>query len=415
MLTGLSQHVGNWPGKTVEQKRGTVVQDGRQVQLVDLPGTYSLTANSEEERLARDFILHEKPDVTIVIVNAAALERNLYLVAELLALPTPLVLGLNMIDVAEQAGLEVDSHVLSAALGIPVIPLVASRNEGLAELMRASLDLVDHPASFRPNRPTIREAHRPILEELQDHIAGFVPAPYPEDRVALKLLEGDTQITELMRQAAQSAWVGVHALLAAHEDAYLEIAGGRYEWIGRMVRAAVVRPRAGVVSVTDRIDRLATHPVWGVLLLIGVFGLVFGLTYGVALPVVDWLQVSVLAPVKSALHQALAHWPPWLSGLIADGLAAGAGTVVAFLPILVVFFAVLALLEDIGYLARGAYVMDRLMPPWACTASPSCRCSWDSAAMYPRSWAHGSSTIEGRSSGQCSWFPWFPARRGWPW
>lgn len=363
MLTGLSQHVGNWPGKTVEQKSGSFVQDGRHVHLVDLPGTYSLTANSDEERLARDFILRQQPDVTIVIVNAAALERNLYLVAELLALPTPLVLGLNMMDIAEQAGLQLEPHVLAAALGMPVIPLVASRNQGLAELMQAVFNLADHPESFRPNRPTIRAAHRPVLEALQARIAGHVPAPYPEDWTALKLLEGDAEITSVVRQAAPSAWDDVHSILQRHEDAYLDIAGGRYEWIGRMVRAAVVRPRAGVVSITDRIDRIATHPAWGLLLLIGVFGLVFGLTYGVAMPIVDWLQVSVLAPLISALRLALAGALPWVSGLIVDGLVPGAGTVVAFLPILIVFFAVLALLEDVGYLARGAYVMDRLMHP----------------------------------------------------
>ena len=363
MLTGLSQHVGNWPGKTVEQKSGSFVQDGRHVHLVDLPGTYSLTANSEEERLARDFILRQQPDVTIVIVNAAALERNLYLVAELLALPTPLVMGLNMIDVAQQAGIQLEPHVLAAALGMPVIPLVASRNQGLTELMQAVFNLADHPESFRPNRPTIREAHRPVLEELQARIAGQVPAPYPEGWAALKLLEGDTEITSVVRQAAPSAWDDVHSILQRHEDAYLDIAGGRYEWISRMVRAGVVRPRAGIISVTDRIDRIATHPAWGLLLLIGVFGLVFGLTYGVAMPIVDWLQVSVLAPLISALRLALAGAPPWVSGLIVDGLVPGAGTVVAFLPILMVFFAVLALLEDVGYLARGAYVMDRLMHP----------------------------------------------------
>jgi len=363
MLTGLNQHVGNWPGKTVEQKRGSFSRDGRQVYLVDLPGTYSLTANSEEERLARDFILRQRPDVTIVIVNAAALERNLYLVAELLALPTPLVMGLNMIDVAEQAGIQIEPHVLAAALGIPVIPLVASRNEGLTELMQAAFDLADHPESFRPNRPAIREAHRPVLEELQARIAGRMPAHCPEDWAALKLLEGDTEMAEIVQQAEPSAWEEVHAILERHEDAYMDIAGGRYEWIARMVRAGVVRPRAGVVSITDRIDRVATHPFWGLLLLIGVFGLVFGLTYGAAMPVVDWLQVAVLAPLIAALRLALAHWPSWLSGLIVDGLVPGAGTVVTFLPILIVFYSVLALLEDIGYLARGAYVMDRLMHP----------------------------------------------------
>src|SRR5512143_371561 len=128
LLTGLSQHVGNWPGKTVEQKTGIYRHNGYTLNLVDLPGTYSLTANSEEERIARDYLIRERPDVAIAIVNAAALERSLYLVAELLALDTPLVIGLNMSDVAEQHGIHVEAHVLEAALNVPVIPLVAARN-----------------------------------------------------------------------------------------------------------------------------------------------------------------------------------------------------------------------------------------------------------------------------------------------
>jgi ferrous iron transport protein B len=128
LLTGLNQHVGNWPGKTVEQKTGLYTHDGQVIRLVDLPGTYSLTANSEEERIARDFLLREKPDVVVAIVNAAALERNLYLVAELLSMPVRVVVGVNMMDVAERVGIRVETHVLQAALGVPVVPLVASRN-----------------------------------------------------------------------------------------------------------------------------------------------------------------------------------------------------------------------------------------------------------------------------------------------
>jgi len=137
LLTGLSQHVGNWPGKTVERKEGRLVHDGVSIRIVDLPGTYSLTANSEEERVARDFILHERPDVVVIIANASALERNLYLLAELLALPIPVVLGLNMMDVAAAEGIVIEPHVLQAALGLPVIPVVATHNEGVAELVRA--------------------------------------------------------------------------------------------------------------------------------------------------------------------------------------------------------------------------------------------------------------------------------------
>ena len=135
MLTGLSQHVGNWPGKTVEQKVGTYQQNGVSINLVDLPGTYSLTANSEEERIARDYLIQARPDVVIAVVNAAQLERNLYLVAELLCLPTPVVLGLNMLDVAEQHGTHVEPSVLAAALNVPVVPLVATRNQGVKQLM----------------------------------------------------------------------------------------------------------------------------------------------------------------------------------------------------------------------------------------------------------------------------------------
>ena len=151
MLTGLSQHVGNWPGKTVEQKTGTFRrQDGLSLDLVDLPGTYSLTANSEEERIARDYLIRERPDVVIAVVNAAALERNLYLVAELLAMQQPVVLGLNMLDVAEQHGIHVEPHVLEAALGVPVVPIVATKNQGVKELADAAVKMAQSPDAYTP-------------------------------------------------------------------------------------------------------------------------------------------------------------------------------------------------------------------------------------------------------------------------
>lgn len=361
MLTGLSQHVGNWPGKTVEQKSGDFVHNGRRIHLVDLPGTYSLTANSEEERIARDFIIHGHPDVVVALVNAASLERNLYLVTELLALPVLLVIGLNMTDVAEQHGIQVEPHVLEAALGAPVVPLVASRNQGLRELMETAEQLAENPGVFTPCRPEIRREHRLVLEEITRLIAGKIPPPYPEDWIALKLLEGDAEIAEMVRRNAPAAWPGIHDLLMQHEDAYLDVAGGRYEWIVRMVRAAVVQPRAGAITLTDRIDRIATHPLWGLLLLLGVFGLTFWLTYTFATPFVEWLEGGLLAPLAEVTGTALAGAPFWISGLVVDGLIGGAGTVLTFLPILIVFFAVLGVLEDVGYLARAAYVMDRFM------------------------------------------------------
>ncbi len=361
MLTGLNQHVGNWPGKTVEQKIGEFRHNGRVIRLVDLPGTYSLTANSEEERIARDYLIRERPDVVVVVVNAAALERNLYLVTELLALPSPMVVALNMTDVAEQHGLHVEPHVLEAALGAPVVPVIACKNQGLRELIEAVERVAAAPDAFKPNRPVIRPEHRPILDEIRALIAGQVPQPYPEDWFALKLLEGDVEIAEMLHQAAPETWARVHALLKRHEDAYLDIAGGRYEWIGRMVRAAVVRPRAGAVTLTDRADKVATHPLWGLLLLLGIFGLVFWLTYTAALPVVNWLDEVLIGGLSEGVRAMLAGAPGWLSGLIVYGVIGGAGTVLTFLPILVIFFAALGFLEDVGYFARAAYVMDRFM------------------------------------------------------
>ncbi len=362
MLTGLSQHVGNWPGKTVEQKTGICRHDGATLSLVDLPGTYSLTANSEEERVARDYLIRERPDVVIAVVNASALERNLYLVAELLALGLPLVVGLNMLDVAEQHGIHVEPHVLAAALGMPVVPLVAIKNQGVKELVEAAVKMAQQGDAQIPNRPTIRPEHEPVLQEVRELIADHTPEPYPEKWVALKLLEGDAEITAVMRAALpQDDRERLDALLLKHEDAYLDIAGGRYEWIGRMVRAAVTQPKAGAVTRTQRIDRVATHPIAGLGLLLALLGLAFWLTYTLATPLADWLSTRVLDALAVLATFALGWAPSWLVGLIADGLIPGVGTVFAFLPILIIFFAILGVLEDVGYLARGAYVMDRFM------------------------------------------------------
>ncbi len=362
MLTGLNQHVGNWPGKTVEQKTGIFQYEGAGVNLVDLPGTYSLTANSEEERVARDYLIGERPDVAIAIVNAAALERSLYLVAELLALDTPLVIGLNMSDVAAQHGIHVEAHVLEAALGVPVIPLVAARNEGIRELVGAAVALTRNPAAFQPNRPAIRPEHKPVLDQLVAILGDCTCDRYAADWSAMKLLEGDSEVTAQVKAAVTpGVWDEVHRLLLQHEDAYLDIAGGRYEWIGRMVRAAVTQPRAGAVTITDRIDRVATHPIFGLLLLLGIFGLAFAATYTIATPLAGWLSGVVLGGLTSVAEAVLRGAPWWVSGLVIDGLIGGAGTVLTFLPVLAIFFALLGVLEDVGYLSRGAYVMDRFM------------------------------------------------------
>ncbi len=362
-LTGLNQHVGNWPGKTIEQKTGFCHCDGAVIHLVDLPGTYSLTANSLEEIIARDYIIQERPDVVVVIVNAASLERNLYLVAELLSLPSRVVVGLNMVDVAAEEGMAVEPQVLEAALGVPVVPMVATKNQGVRTLIETACRLARNELPYRPNVPQIRDDHRRVLAEIRALIADMVPEPYPSDWVALKLLEGDPEITAMMheRLALAGRWDQVHDILKAHEDAVLAVASGRYAWVERMVRAAVRRPRAGQITFTERLDRWATHPLWGLGLLAAILGIVYWLTFTVGAPLQGWLEQYVVGGLAQLASRWLTNGPAWLQGLVVNGVIGGAGTVITFLPILMIFFAMLALLEDIGYMARAAYVMDRFM------------------------------------------------------
>ncbi len=362
LLTGLHQHVGNWPGKTIERRAGRFDLDGREIGVVDLPGTYSLTANSPEEVIAREFILREQPDLVVAIVDAAILERSLYLVAELISLSSPLAVVLNMMDVAEQEGVRIEPEVLEAALGVPVIPMTATRGGGVKNLERVILDILEGRRVSTPRQPEIRADHVAVLDEITRAVAGYVPAPYPESWVALKLLEGDAEITRTMRsELPAEKWDAVSALLRQHDDALLAIASGRYEWIGRLVRAAVVRPKIGQLSLTNQLDRWAAHPFWGLTVLAGILGLVFWLTFAIGSPIQTWLDTQIVGGLSALATQLLAGAPFWFRSLIVDGIFGGLGAVLTFLPIMVIFFAVFGLLEDTGYMARAAFVMDNLM------------------------------------------------------
>ncbi|HEX7556272.1 MAG TPA: FeoB small GTPase domain-containing protein, partial [Leptolinea sp.] len=294
LLTGLNQHVGNWAGKTVDLKSGGFSVGDTSVTLVDLPGTYSLTASSEEERIARDFILKEHPDLAIVVVDAANLERSLYLLAEMLLLPVPIILALNMMDVAGQEGIQVEPRVLESALGIPVAPMSASHSQGNDVLLNTIHEFMEGRLQFFPRKPLISDEHKGILLEIQNQITGYTPEEYPADWVALKLLEGDEELASKMEKLLPSpGWQKVAALLYEHEDAVLDIAGERYEWIARMIRAAVVQPKITRGSLTTRIDQVLTHPIYGTLILALVLGAVFGVTYAIGSPLQTWLGKGV--------------------------------------------------------------------------------------------------------------------------
>ncbi|MBP7688377.1 MAG: ferrous iron transport protein B [Thermoflexales bacterium] len=361
LLTGLNQHVGNWPGKTVEQKTGFCTRGDIALELVDLPGTYSLTANSPEELIARDYLLTQKPDVVIAVVDAAILERSLYLVAELVQLGLPLVVGLNMLDVAAQNGIRINTQALSAALGVPVFDLIAAKGVGVEPLITAAIDAaVQHPMMI--SGPRLSPKLDRALDEIERSVAAALPEVYPLHWAALKLQEGDRALIDQLRPLMDSIEFGaLKLLLKAQPDAALSIAGARYAWIASAVKAAVTRTPTTSMTLTARLDRAATHPVWGLGVLAAVLGLLFALTYAIGQPAQNWLDVMVIHGLSNAASTLLATAPVWLRGLIVDGVIGGAGTVLTFVPILVFFFAGMALLEDVGYMARAAYLMDGFM------------------------------------------------------
>jgi ferrous iron transport protein B len=360
ILTGLSQHVGNWPGKTVEKKEGYYISGATRIKIVDLPGSYSLTAYSEEERIARNFIINERPDAIVLIANASAVDRSLYLLAELLLLKAPIIVALNMTDVAEQQGIHIDIGLLEKYLGIPVIPMVASKNQGIKALVSAILSLSEGKREYMPSIADISEDHRDIFMGLDDILEKYVSPPYLAKWTITKIMEGDPDITEKMSQIVPpDSWSKVQTLLRQHEDSLHAVVRGRYDWIEGAVRSAVSEFKRGQILLTDRLDEILTRPVIGIPILLGVLALVFSLTYGLGLPLQQLLESfmnSLATWVEPLLGQS-----PWLRGIIIDGLIGGVGTVLTFLPVLLFFFAAMAFLEDVGYMARAAFVMDRFM------------------------------------------------------
>ncbi|MBU0651481.1 MAG: ferrous iron transport protein B [Proteobacteria bacterium] len=361
ILTGLSQHVGNWPGKTVEKKEGAHAADGVEMRIVDLPGTYSLTAFSEEEKIAREFVIHEAPDLIVLLVNAAALERSLYLLAEILLLGSPVIVALNMLDVAEAQGIRVDAEALEKALGLPVVPMVATKNRGIRELVQRIISVSRGEAKPRPKLPRVREDHRKLFEELTTLIRDAVRPPYTTPWVAAKLMEGDPEISAMMEGLAPApVWGQIRSLLIAHEDSLHAVVCGRYDWVEKVTRACVSRFRMGQVVMTDRIDHVLTRPAFGIPVLLAVLGCVFFLTYQVGFPLQKLLE-GLVRGFTAGIEPLLTTAPDWLRGLLIDGVIGGVGSVLTFLPILLLFFATLAFLEDVGYMARAAFVMDRFM------------------------------------------------------
>ncbi len=385
-LTGSRQHVGNWPGKTVERAEGVFYHQGREIHLVDLPGTYSLAAQSPEEVIARDYILSGKPDVVVDVVDATCLERNLNLTLQILELTDKVVVALNLMDEVRRGGWEIDTEGLETELGVPVVPTVATEGEGLPELVEAIVEVAEghrqtHPVSV--DYGLTIDGYVQGLEADLDSVLSSASGGIEERRrwLALRLLEDDPEIVHAFKEGnlRECCLKGVSPVSpkalqtilrraarlreATYPDARVEIVRRRYELAHDVVHRVARRMRPEGDSLTERIDRIVTHRVWAWPITLAVFFVIFWITINGAEIAGSWLDAffSWLIPtVRTWLTSVQAPW--WVSGALVDGFMVGVGTVITvMLPPMVILFTAFALLEDLGLLPRVAFNLDRPM------------------------------------------------------
>jgi len=365
-LTGARQHVGNYPGVTVERKEGACRHAGRDLRILDLPGTYSLTAYSAEELIARNVLIHETPDVVIDIIDASNLERNLYLALQLIELGVPLVLAFNMSDVAAARGIELDLARLSGLLGVPIVSTVGHRGKGIPELLDCVLSVAGRENGCR----RVDVAYGPTVEREIDRLARVLQRDRPSDAapptrwLAVKLLEKDDQVRRVVASPeALSAADESAGRIERHlpDPAEVAIAERRYAFISDLCAEAVRRSRAPGRTLSDRIDAVVTSRALGIPVFLLFMFLTFQFTFSLGDPVMGWIE-TLFARLAATVDTL---WPPGsespLKSLIVDGVIGGVGGVIVFLPNIVLLFLAIAVLEDTGYMARAAFVMDRLM------------------------------------------------------
>lgn len=368
-FTGANIKVANWPGVTVEKVEGAVRSHDKNIRLVDLPGTYSLTSYTMEESVARQFILSNDVDVIVDVADASSLERNLYLTLQLLELNKPLVLALNMMDIVEKRGMEIDMHRLTEMLGIPVVPVCARRKKGLNPLLHTAIHHqgLDHPEKLihdhkykshhkHNHHADYAMVYSDDIEDKIDAVTDVLKTEYPEmDNYrwhAIKLLEQDAEVSA--RYPVELS----HILDKSYES---EIINQKYDFIEEIIHEVVVNKQAAE-DRTDRVDAVLTNKYWGIPIFLLIMGLVFFLTFTVG----DWLRGFLdvfISGVSDNTMNAMeaANVSPMLISLIIDGIFAGVGAILSFLPNIFILFLALAFLEDSGYMARVAYVMDGVM------------------------------------------------------
>ena len=369
-LTGARQHVGNYPGVTVEKKEGLYVHDGRRLKIVDLPGTYSLTAYSLEEVVARDFLVNEKPAAVIDIVDAANLERNLYLTLQFMEMGVPVVVALNMMDVAAQRGLTIDTRKLGDLLGVPVVATVARRGEGKTELLEVAERIVGDGIRQRPLVVSYGDDIDLALLEMEAAIesAGFLADTYPARWIALKYLENDDQIMALGRQhqpelarlleeRTRAVSDHLHKTLDLYPEAV--IADHRYGFIRSVLQQGVlaVRHDRDRLYLSDRIDKVLTNRLAGPLIMLAVIWGLYRFTFSYSALPVAWLD-GFFGWLSGVID---AHFADGLlKSLVTAGIIDGVGGVLGFVPLIMFMFLGIAFLEDSGYMARVAFMLDRV-------------------------------------------------------
>lgn len=366
-LTGSNQHVGNFPGVTVERKEGTI-RGHKGITVVDLPGIYSLSPYSNEEIVTRDYITKERPDGIINIVDASNIERNLYLSLQLISLNIPIVIALNMMDEVRSNGGTIRIEQMQAELGVPVIPISASKNEGVDELIETAIRTVEEKRF--PQRldfcsgPVHRTIHA-ITHLVEDHADRLgVSARF----AATKIAEGDQPILQELKLSDNEVETIEHTIKEMETeldtDRKAAIADMRYSFIDKLVKDTVVKPEVSIQHQRSiNIDNFLTHKYLGIPIFLGIMGLVFWLTFGVVGSFLSDLLGSGISLLSDAVQSGMiaAGVNPVVISLVIDGVFAGVGSVLSFVPTIVVLFFFLSLLEDSGYMARVAFVMDKLL------------------------------------------------------
>lgn len=367
-ITGARQHVGNYPGVTVEKKEGVVSIDGYEITLVDLPGTYSLSAGSDDEKVARDFILKDKPDVLVHIVDASNLERNLYLTTQLIELNTPLLLAMNMSDLVKEKGQSINYKKLADLLGLPVSVTVGNKSEGVKDLLNAVVKLYEkQPASAKRSSVDYGQEIVQELERIEKVLTADekLTVEYPLRWMAVKLLENDAALTERIRKSRGASEVDAQVKRSQdHLSAYFSettdvlIADRRYGFVSGICVEVLTEAAGNRVNISEKIDRVVLSRFFGLPIFALVMYAIFKFTFTCSGPAVKWLE-AFFKWMGGSLQTILPDGV--FRSLLVDGIIGGVGGVLGFFPLVLFMFFAIAFFEDSGYMARAAFVMDKVM------------------------------------------------------